>query len=585
MTLKTLPNNYHTPTAQEISLLEGRGCSADDWTMVHFSDKNDLRGIRFCHFSGNVAIGAINLTEGDGISNATVADTIIGDHPRIKNVGGELRGLTIGNHVRIENVGRIIAEPGAAYSVGKEISVLDETGSRPVVLYPGLTAQMALLMAMNPEWTEEHFIPLPDALTESLNQPVIGDNVEIIDTRKIINVRIYGGVRIEGAAVLRNGTIVNNAAPGEGFTYIGDGVDACDFIIEDAKVESGVLLRSCYVGQGVILGKRFTAHDSLFFANSACECGEACAILAGPYTVSMHKSSLLIGGLYSFFNAGSGTNSSNHKYKLGPVHWGVMHRGVKTSSDAYVMWGGSIGAFSLLMGAHKKHPDTSHLPFSYIFGTPDGNTVVAPGLMLRSCGLKRDELKWPNRDNRKKYALPLNDNVIFDVLNPFTIQTIIRAIAELQRLADSTPDKDGSYHLNGVKMTRQSIERGIKMYRLAICSYLNADKEINVGDIDVTKQNPQEYDWIDLCGQLIPRSVMEKALQCADPVDAQHFLNRAFAQYRAMEAAWKAGILSCDLKQTPGEIAEGASALERMIEVDRKMYLDSLTEQNKRQSL
>jgi hypothetical protein len=39
---------------------------------------------------------------------------------------------------------------------------------------------------------------------------------------------------------------------------------------------------------------------------------------------------LLLAGLFSFFNAGSGTNQSNHLYKLGPVHQGVLERGCKT---------------------------------------------------------------------------------------------------------------------------------------------------------------------------------------------------------------------------------------------------------------
>lgn len=85
------------------------------------------------------------------------------------------------------------------------------------------------------------------------------------------------------------------------------------------------MIRNCYVGQGSVIDKGFTAHDSLFFANCSMENGEACAVLAGPYTVSMHKSSLLIGCQTSFMNAGSGTNMSNHMYKFGPVHWGCSN--------------------------------------------------------------------------------------------------------------------------------------------------------------------------------------------------------------------------------------------------------------------
>ena len=41
------------------------------------------------------------------------------------------------------------------------------------------------------------------------------------------------------------------------------------------------------------LSHLFSAHDSLFFANCNCENGEAAALFGGPYTVTMHKSSLV----------------------------------------------------------------------------------------------------------------------------------------------------------------------------------------------------------------------------------------------------------------------------------------------------
>ena len=69
----------------------------------------------------------------------------------------------------------------------------------------------------------------------------------------------------------------------------------------------------------------------------------ACSIFAGPYTVTHHKSTLLIAGLYSFMNAGSSSNQSNHMYKLGPVHQGILERGTKTTSNSYIVFPARIG--------------------------------------------------------------------------------------------------------------------------------------------------------------------------------------------------------------------------------------------------
>ena len=70
-------------------------------------------------------------------------------------------------------------------------------------------------------------------------------------------------------------------------------------------------------------------------------------MFAGPYTVSHHRATLLIAGYFSFFNAGSGANQSNHMYKSGPVHQGVHLRGCKFGSDAYVLLPASTGVLRL----------------------------------------------------------------------------------------------------------------------------------------------------------------------------------------------------------------------------------------------
>lgn len=572
---------YRALTPAEIGQLKSQGCYCSDWSRVSVRDGLDMRLIRSSRFCGTVKLGM--LTSGtereQGIFNAVIHDCTIGDNVFISGVAGRLEGLTIDDDVRIENVGRIIAEPGADFGVGTAVSVLDETGSRPVYIYPGLTAQIAALMAHRPHWTEETFLPMLDEIRQSLPEtPTIGKGAEVVDTRYIFDVRIGAGVRVYGASYLKNGTVVSNALSGHTLTFVGNDVDAEDFIIEDGKVDSGTLLRRCYVGQGAELEKRFTAHDSLFFANASLENGEACAIMAGPYTVSMHKSSLLIGGEYSFFNAGSGTNSSNHKYKLGPVHWGVMQRGVKTASSAYIMWGGRIGAFSLLMGAHKAHPDTSDFPFSYLFGRPDGTTLVAPGLMLKSCGLMRDELKWPKRDRRVKGRVPLHDHVNFEVLNPITVGAMIKALNVLKELAGAQPDSNGLVSHKGVYLKAKSIERGIEFYTLGIAKYIS----IKLKDEKAVPKPQAEtpITWKDLGGQILSASAIDAALEAESLDEITRILDEAHDNYATLEREWIGQILSPALKDVISLAENAASRLDAMVDKDRKQYLATLSAHN-----
>ena len=235
----------------------------------------------------------------------------------------------------------------------------------------------------------------------------------IVDTGYIKNMYVGPSCKIEGAGRLKNGSLMSRQ---EAPIHIGYGVILDDFIVQDgSSIEDGTTMTRCYVGQACTMGHGYSASDSLFFCNCQEENGEACAIFAGPFTVTHHKSTLLIAGIFSFMNAGSGSNQSNHMYKLGPIHQGALERGAKTASDSYILWPARIGAFSLVMGRHSTNPDTSQMPFSYLI-EKKGETYLAPAVNLRSVGTIRDAQKWPKRD--KRYKEGKLDQINFNLLSP-----------------------------------------------------------------------------------------------------------------------------------------------------------------------
>lgn len=537
----------------QIRQLEKQGCSAADWGKVSISPAADLQNIRNVYFSGETSIeeGAV-----------------------VRNIPGGISGCRIGRNAVVENVGRIEFEPEAPCGVGISIAALDETGSRPVVAYPGITSQIATLMARVPSWLENKIMPtIQDFLDKRAVSHEIGDRAVVRDCGRLLNVSVGAGAVVEGARSLVNGAIINNAAGGREFAYVGSGVDAENFIIEDGSVGCGSILRNCYVGQGAEIDKGFTAHDSLFFANCSFENGEACAVLAGPYSVSMHKASLMIGCQTSFMNAGSATNQSNHMYKLGPVHWGVLERGVKTASGAYLMLGAKIGAFSMVMGLHKTHPDSSSFPFSYLFGDERGATVVVPAAMLRSCGLLRDEKKWPTRDRRLKRRLPLHDRITFNVLNPFTADSMLNAIDTITELLSGNTFDDLYFRYKGMKFTRAALERAKYLYTLAIFKYLSMalpDGVIPESD----GAAPEE--WVDLGAQVLPRPMLEKALETDSIEAAEKIFDEAFEHYDEMQTRWIGRRFGAWWRDHQERILPDARQFDELVEADREEYLDSL---------
>ena len=173
--------------------------------------------------------------------------------------------------------------------------------------------------------------------------------------------------------------------------------------------------------------------------------------------------------MFSFMNAGSGSNQSNHMYKLGPIHQGTLERGAKTTSDSYILWPARVGAFSLVMGRHVNHADTSNLPFSYLI-EQQNTTYLVPGVNLRSVGTIRDAQKWPKRDKRTDPNRL--DYINYNLLSPYTIQKMFKGRSILKELKRVSGETSEIYSYQSAKIKNSSLNSGIRYYEIAIHKFL-----------------------------------------------------------------------------------------------------------------
>jgi len=395
---------YRQLTDKEIATLTVYGCSAENWKEVEVADDFSPAFFSNVYFSGKNKLGTykkvFDLAGGfkkhAGINNCCLHNCEIGNDVFIDKIQNYIANYKIDEGSYIENVNLMVVEGISNFGNGLKVPVMNEGGGREIPIFDELSAPLAYILTLYRHRPELIHIlqTLIDNYAESVSSKIgsIGKNVRIVNCGSIKNVRIGDNAHIEGASMLENGTINSNSeAPVE----IGTGVICTDFIISSGvSITDSTLVSRCFIGQGCILGKHFSALDSLFFSNCQGMHGEATAIFAGPYTVSHHKSTLLLAGMFSFLNAGSGSNQSNHMYKLGPIHQGVCERGSETTSDSYLLWPARVGAFTLVMGRHYKHSDTSDLPFSYLIENATDSFLV-PGVNLRSVGTVRDAQKWP----------------------------------------------------------------------------------------------------------------------------------------------------------------------------------------------
>ena len=67
----------------------------------------------------------------------------------------------------------------------------------PVFIYPGLSAQTALLMAREPAWCENHLRPILSDYFETMSvAPYIGDNARVERCGLLMNVAVGRGVTV-----------------------------------------------------------------------------------------------------------------------------------------------------------------------------------------------------------------------------------------------------------------------------------------------------------------------------------------------------------------------------------------------------
>ena len=507
--------NYRQLREEEINVLEDNSCWAEDWTSVLVDEDFKPNYFHRVMFYGKIQLGAfeknVEIANGffkhSGINNSTLRNVTVGDNCLIENISNYINNYKIGDDCYISNVCTLETTEGATYGKGNLISVLNEVGEGNLMLFDNLNSQFAAFMVKH-SGDKEMKNQLRHIITREVKEGlpdcgVIGDRVKIINTKEITNAILEDDCEVNGASRLSDCTLVTT---NEANVYVGTGVIIENSIVsEGSRIVNSVKMQDCFVGEACQISNGFTASQSVFFANSYMSNGEACAAFCGPFTASHHKSSLLIGAQFSFYNAGSATNFSNHAYKMGPMHWGVLERGTKTASGAYLLLPATIGTFSVCFGKLMHHPNTRKLPFSYLIA--EGNTMyLVPGRNITTVGLYRDIRKWPKRDTRPQGAQ--KSVVNFDWLSPFSVGEILKGKKILEDLRDASGDDVSYYNYHEYVIKANNLHKGIESYDIALRIYMGAVlKRVQKWNLfGSPRASVGEGDWADLSGLLLPES-------------------------------------------------------------------------------
>lgn len=555
-------NNYRNLTLSEIEFLYRNGCSSEDWQQIQVKDNFKPDHVKNTQFSGQVKIGVLEkefelaggLKKHSCINNAVIHNCEIGNNVVIENIQNYIANYIIGDNCFIQNVDVILVDGKTTFGNGTEVKVLNESGGREVHIHDKLSAHFAYVYSLYRHRPNliKRMKSIVDFYSEKYasNVGFIGNNSMIVNVGYIKNVKIGEFSKITGAMKLKNGSINSNeSAP----VYVGRNVIAEDFIVSSgSRVDGGCIISRCFIGQACHLDHGYSASDSLFFSNCQGENGEACSLFAGPFTVTHHKSTLLIAGMFSFMNAGSGSNQSNHMYKLGPIHQGIIERGAKTTSNSYVLWPAKVGPFSLILGRHYQHSDTSNLPFSYLVEN-DNATHLAPAINLKSVGTIRDAKKWPERDKRKDPNKL--DFINFNLLSPYTIQKVFAGVRILKNLQATAGETSEIYTYQSCIIKNAALKKGLELYEIVIHkflgnsiikrlenTYFTSNEEIRQRLQPDTSVGSGE--WVDISGLIAPKSEVDNLLcqiengEISKLRDINNVFKQLHEQYYTLEWTW-----------------------------------------------
>ena len=466
-----MQKQYRNLTEDEIQKLQSAGSTASNWQDILVT--NDFSNYTICNvnFTGKVYLSS---------------------------------GITL---VDISDLG---TSGKTSFANGTEVGVMKEDGGLEVIIHDNLTSMEAAF-----------------EVQETNTNPALVKCLQLTDVHIGPKAHVIGATRLVDVSI----NSLPEAPSGVGANVIMEHV----IVGSDSHITDAAQLDNCFVGQGCHIGRMYSATQSLFFANCHFENGEACAYFAGPYSVSHHKATLMIACMTSFFNAGSGSNQSNHSYKMGPNKYGQLLRGAKLGSSSYVYWPMQIGAFSTVIMHHVGHQDLRELPFSLITEGRDGLTHIIPAQAFRSVGTRRDALKWPKRDKRTEGKATRRDLLNFSMLNPYTIASILKAIEVLQKMQN-----EGATEYKKCIISPKHIERGIALYNQAVKMYLAQVLKASDG---LTASSEGTGEWTDFGGMLVPKAEMFAALEAGktfenvEPLVAQYEYNWAAAHFDLSDKA------------------------------------------------
>ena len=482
-------------TDEEIRQLIAQGNFADDWSNIHVSNEFSANMIWRNRFEGELFIGNFDeqkrhgdvLRLSEGIYDSTIRDCTIQSNSAIHHVkllsGYQVAGV-------MYNIGCATAEKGSVL----EANVMNENGGRKIRIHRTMSLSFAYLWAKMRGRTK---------LMQRLEEADYDEMFAICGT--VINCSTIRNTNIATESLVSDAIAIENSVIGRG----------CDVV-------RGCVVRNTLLGENVHVEDCARINDSIVGDNSTiarCEVGNSFIF---PAHEQHHNNSFLIAATVmgqSNIAAGS-TIGSNHN---GRTADGELRAGRG-------FWAGLCTSFkhpsyfaSYCLVAKGDYPNELNitLPFALVNNNAAKDQLeVMPAYwwLYNMYAMRRNETKFAQRDRR----IDGSNRIEFNPLAPDTVEEIVCA-RELMRHWTEQAYLRSPQQGDKIEITANGMEHGKRKVVILKAAQAYAAYEqmlyYYIGQVltadgrqmpDASLAGKREIHWVNLGGQLMPQSDLDK---------------------------------------------------------------------------
>ncbi|MEY3350814.1 MAG: hypothetical protein RIQ50_925 [Bacteroidota bacterium] len=557
---------YRSLNAFEIEVLVRNNNTSDNWNNILVTSHFDPQLVKNCSFFGLIRIGKLeplslefhNLSLPVGIYHSTVISCDFGDNVCIHNLN-YLSHFVIGNEVMIANVNELATTPVAKFGNGiikageQEsqriwLEICNENGGRKVLPFDGMLPADAYLWSKHRH--DEKLMQAFHHFTEKKfdasrgHYGYIGDRTVIKNCKMIKDVLIGTDAYIKGANKIKNVTINSNE---HASTQIGEG---CELV-------NGIIGVGCRLFYGVKAVRFFMAsHSQLKYGarlinsylgnNATISCCEVLNSLIYPFHEQHHNNSFLCASLMMGQSnvAAGATIGSNHNSR-GADGELIAGRGFWPGLCVSLKHNSRFASFTLLAKGDFPFELNIPLPFSLVINDPTSNELrIIPAYWFRYnfYALQRNEWKYKDRDARIAKELflehrslaPDSVNEIFQSLQLLSLyvgkayyrskgqklpaddaclkmgQKLLSKedpiVDTLEVLAEGFENSRRKVVLLRVSQAYASYRQMVHYYAMDKIIAALDQQEDPVGMLNTWSTQARREEWVNLGGQLVPRS-------------------------------------------------------------------------------